>query len=287
MPKTVAYELGYEHNISNLFLFHLAGYYKDVSNQTGQVRYTNYDETVDYITIENNNYEDIRGFEVSLDKRVGDWITGWINYNYMVTTSGYTGRDHYFQDERMQKIYGLKNPYQERPIARPLLRANIQFATPEGWGPTIAGIKPFGDFYLNFLYSWKAGNWATWDPLHTYKLKDNLQWVDYSNLDVRLNKEIKIGKNSISLFMDVQNLFNTKRLNVLGFSDTQDELNYYYSLHLPMYKGEEYEQAGFVGGNDKPGDLKSADKPYIDMPNRGFLKYLDLRTITFGLRIGF
>jgi hypothetical protein len=287
MPKTVAYELGYEHNIGNLFLFHLDGYYKDVSNQTGQVRYTNYDGTVDYSTVENNNYEDIRGFEVSLDKRVGGWIKGWINYNYMVTTSGFTGRDHYFQDERLQKIYGLKNPYQERPVARPLLRANIQFASPEDWGPTIAGIKPLGGFSLNFLYSWKAGEWMTWDPLHTYKLQDNLQWVDYSNLDLRLNKEFSIAGNRISIFMDIENLLNTKRMSALGFADAQDELDYYYSLHLPMYKGEEYEQAGFEGGDDKPGDIKSKDKPYINMPNRDFLTYLDLRNITFGLRFGF
>lgn len=287
MPKTVAYELGVEYNIANLFLFHLAGYYKDVSDQTGTVRYTNYDETVDYRTIENNNYEDIRGFEVSLDKRAGKWITGWINYDYMVTTSGYTGRDHYFQDERLQKIYGIKNPYQERPIARPVLRANIRFAIPEDWGPTIAGIKPFGAFHLNFLYSWRAGDWMTWDPLATYKLVDNLQWKDYSNLDLRLSKEVIIGGNHINLFMDVHNLLNTKHLDSLGFSDWEDERSYYNSLHLPMYKGEEYENAGFVGGNDKPGDIKSKDKPYIDMPDRKFLTYLDLRTISFGLRISF
>jgi len=287
MPKTVAYELGYEHNIHNLFLLHLAGYYKDVTDQTGEVSYTNYDATVDYGTIENNNYEDIRGFEISLDKRVGKWITGWINYNYMVTTSGYTGRDHYFQDESLQRIYGIKHPYQERPIARPVLRANIHFAIPEDFGPTIAGLKPFGDFHLNFLYSWQAGWWQTWDPLHTYKLVNNLQWKDYSDLDVRLNKEFIIGGNHISLFMDVYNLFNTKRIDSQGFSDWEDERSYYYSLHLPQYKGEEYKQAGFVGGNDKPGDMKSKDKPYIDMPDRKFLTYLDLRTISFGLRIGF
>jgi len=287
LPKTVAYELGVEYNIANLFLLHLAGYYKDVADQTGSVSYTNYDESVDYWTIENNNYEDIRGFELSLNKRAGKWITGWINYNYMVTTSGYIGLAHYFQDERIQLIYKMQNPYQERPIARPVLRANIHFAIPEDWGPTIAGIKPFGDFHLNFLYSRQAGWWQTWDPLRTRKLVNNLQWKGYSDLDVRLNKEFIIGENHISLFMDVYNLLNTKRLADNGFSDGVDYRKYLYSLHLPMYKGKEYEDAGFVGGNDKPGDLKSKDKPYIDMPNREFLTYLDLRTISFGLRISF
>lgn len=287
LPRTIAYELGYDHNIANTVLLQLSGYYKDISNQTGWVSYTNFDASVDYSTIENNNYADIRGFEIKLEKRVGPWITGWINYDYMVTTSGYLGQAHYFQDARIQDIYKMQNPYQERPIARPVLRAAINFTTPKYWGPSIIGIEPFSNFAVNLLYSWRAGEWTTWDPLNTFELKDNLQWKAYSNFDLRLSKKFEFGGMNFNLFMDVHNLFNTKRLNTLGFADGTDFRRYMDSLHLPMYNEKKYQDAGFTGGNDKLGDIKSEDKTYIDMPNLKFLSFIDERYLLFGLRMSF
>jgi len=287
LPLTTAYELGVEYNVSNLFLVHLSGYYKDVRDQTGSIQYTNYDGSVDYTTYENNNYADIRGFELRLDKRFGQWITGWLNYNYMVTTSGYIGRQHYYQDEREQAIYGLQNPYQERPLARPVLRANLNFRTPRDWGPAMAGIKPLGDIHLATLYTWKAGKYVTWDPLETYELQDNLQWKGSYNFDARFSKRMRFGKYSMQIFADIKNLFNTKYINERGFRNDTDRTNYYESLHLPMYEGEIYQAEGYIGGNDKPGDIKSDDKSYLNMPDREFLTYFNPRCIFFGLKVDF
>ncbi|MBN2410194.1 TonB-dependent receptor [candidate division KSB1 bacterium] len=287
LPKTIAYELGLEYNIADLFLLHLAGYYKDVSDQTGEIQYTNYDGSVDYGTVENNNYADIRGFEMRIDKRFGQWITGWINYNYIVTTSGFIGREHYYQDQRLQRIEGLQNPYQERPIARPFTRVNVQLHTPDTWGPTLAGIQPFGNMHMSWLFSWKAGKYETWDPLETYQLKQNLQWKGQYNFDLRLSKLVRFGISNFELFVDIKNLFNTKYMCEQGFADDIDRLNYLESLHLPQYDAPEYKAQGYTGGDDKPGDVKSDDKPYIDMPNREFLTYLNPRSIFLGIKFDF
>ena len=48
LPKTVAYELGYEHNLFDEFLFKVAGYYKDVSLQSRLVTYVSRDNSVSY-----------------------------------------------------------------------------------------------------------------------------------------------------------------------------------------------------------------------------------------------
>jgi hypothetical protein len=287
LPKTVAYELGLEYDIGDLFLIHLAGYYKDVSDQTGEVGYTNYDGSVDYSTIENNNYADIRGFELRIDKRFGRWVTGWLNYNYLVTTSGYVGREQYFQDIRLQAIEGLQNPYQERPIARPLFRAFLLTSTPQDWGPSFSGFKPFGNLQMSWLFQWKAGRYVTWDPLETYTLTQNLQWKGRYNFDLRFNKLIRLNRFNFELFVDIRNVFNTKYLETNGFADDSDLRDYYESLHLPQYNGEDYKAAGYIGGEDKPGDVKSADKPYIDMPNREFLTNLNVRSVFFGLKLDF
>jgi len=293
LPRTVSYELGVEYNVKDLFLIHLSGYYKDVADQTGSVRYTSYDGSIDYSTIENNNFADVRGFELRLDKRFGRWITGWLNYNYMVQTSGYVGRQRYYQDENLQRIYGLQNPYQSRPMARPVARANVHIRSPINWGPTMAGIRPFGDFHVSALLQWQAGRYMTWDPLETYKLQQNVQWRGQYGFDARFSKRARFGKYSLEVFADVNNLFNIKYIDSSGFANSEDSRRYYESLHLPMYSGtigatgDEYKAAGYIVGNDKMGDVKSADKPYIDMPNRGFLTYLNPRVVFFGLKLDF
>ena len=290
LPKTVSYELGVEYNVRDLFLIHLAGYYKDITDQTGDVAYTDFDGLVDYETTENNHYADIRGFELRIDKRFGRFITGWLNYNYMVETSGYVGREHYYEDPREQAIEGLQNPKQERPLARPIARANLNFRTPVNWGPTVAGIKPLGDIHLSALYSWRAGSYQDWDPLNTYELVDNLQWKSSYNVDARFSKRMRFGKYSVQVFADVNNLFNIKTFNTRGFlGDTDDRTNYLESLHLPMYEGEDYQTQGYTPGNDKPGDFggPGTDKPYINMPNKDLLTFLNQRYVFFGLKIDF
>jgi len=284
LPRTVAYEFGLEWDIANQVLCHISGYYKDVTEQTGTVYYTNYMGDVDYGTIENNNFEDIRGFEIRIDKRWGKWITGWLNYNYMVQTSGYVGREHYYEDPRLQRIQGLQNPYLERPLARPYARANVRIMSPTGWGPTILNRKLFSEIYLNLLGSYKAGNYETWDPLETYELKNNLHWKGRYNFDLRAGKWITIGNQNLNIFVDIQNVFNIKHMYNEGFVDSQDRRRYLQSLHLPLYEGEKYQAEGYTPGNDRPGDIKSEDKPYIDMPNRGFLTFLNPRVFTFGLK---
>jgi len=289
IPKTVAYELGFEYDIANEYLFHISGYYKDITDQTGQVNYTNFDGSVNYSTIQNNNYQDIRGFEIRFDKRYGRWVSGWLNYNYVLTTSGFIGRESYFEDARLQRIEGLQNPIQEKPLVRPFARANLLVHSPRQWGPDI-GIgenKILGDIHLSLLFQWKSGRYETWDPLETYALQQNLQWEDTYNFDLRISKRFALGNFYFDLFADIRNLFDNKFLSSMSFQDAEDERNYLESLHLPQYNAQEYKDAGYTGGDDKPGDIKSDEKPYINMPNRQWLYYISERFVTFGLKINF
>jgi len=98
---------------------------------------------------------------------------------------------------------------------------------------------------------------------------------------------------NFELFVDINNLFNKKYMNSHGFYDDQGKRDYFKSLHLSMYKDKEFnalidvENGLYIAGEDKPGDLKSDDKPYINMPNREFLNYRNLRCFQFGVRIDF
>ena len=287
LPRTIAYELGYEINAFDLFLLSFAGYYKDITAQTGWVAYTNYDASVDYQTVENNNFQDIRGFEIRINKNRGQWLTGWANYNYRVEQSGYVGRQHYFQDQRQQRLEGLQNPDLEPSLAKPVFRVNVILHTPFSFGPALSGIKPLGGWNLSLLYTHEAGDYFTWDPLDTYKLQDNLQWRPYRRLDMRLSYNHRLPNANLRLYLDVQNLLNINNLRDASFASGADREDYLKSLHLPLYEDQDYQDQGWDPGSDRPGDINSSSRDYINMPNLDHLWYTDLRYFTYGIAIDF
>lgn len=293
LPKTVAYELGVEYNIANLFLLHLSGFYKDVADQLNTISYVNYSGSVNYQTRSNNNYEDIRGFEVRLEKMFGQWVTGWLNYHYQVRTNGFLGRNVYYEDPRLQLIQGYVDPNVSRVQIRPNARANVQFRTPSDFGPRLLGNNILGDFIVSPMLFWRAGAYETWNPLTKEGVLNNIQWKPDWSVDLRVSKRLSVGRTNFELFADINNIFNNKYINSRGFYDTQDRRDYLESLHLSMYEGKEFEalrdpeRGLYMPGDDKPGDLKSDDKPYINMPNVDFLTYRNLRSVQFGLRVNF
>jgi len=92
-PKTISYELGLSYDFGINVIGTLSGYYKDVTGETGDVNYINVNGSIDYERWENNNYEDIEGLEINVTKNDNSWITGWVNFNYLLKKSGLTGNE--------------------------------------------------------------------------------------------------------------------------------------------------------------------------------------------------
>jgi len=310
LPKTVAYELGYEHNILNLLHLRIAGYYKDSSNQTRLVRYENLKNTVSYLVTEPSSYRDTRGFEFTLRKTRGNWINGFFNYTYEVNTSGYFGFGTYYENRSQQRLYEseTRTHYQEKPVPRPYARLNLDLFTPPDFGPKFLGIHPLDSWRLNILADWRAGDWATWTGGGSIPgILYNVQWRDYTNLDLRFSKNFRFGSANIEFFLDITNVFNYQYMTSdQGFVDAEDYNNYMKSLHLPAEIGDELGY-GNIPGNDRPGDFRTVPyepydpndpdearkkriletKAYIDMPNQEFFTFLNPRNFFWGLRASF
>ena len=315
MPeKTVAYELGFSQNLFDLLLLNIAAYYKDVTNQIGWIYYQNVKNTVQYDVAANNNYADIRGFEITLTKLVGRWLSGFINYTYDVRTSGYFGLTRYYENPTEQRAYIKLNPYQERPHPRPYARANIDFHTPDNYGPEWIGFYPLGGWNLNILAEWKTGRYETYNPYSIPGVVDNVKWKDWHNVDLRLSKLFEVKRSNIQFYVDIANVFNVRYMaaglfeyqNYTGFADEKDYNAYRESLNFSWEKGVEH-------GNDKVGDYRppgvaydplepnpnndpeikarndkrKENKSYIDMPNIKSLAFLYPRRFTFGVTINF
>ncbi len=355
LPKTVAYELGYEQNLADQFLVRLAGYYKDIALQSRLVNYLSRDSKVNYSVTEPNNYQDIRGFELTFNKNRGNWLQGFVNYTYQVQTAGNFGFSQYFENPAEQRRYEreTRSNYQEKPVPQPYARANIYFFSPAKFGPQIAGQHPLADIRVNFLADWQSGFRFTWTGGGSIPgIVNNVQWRDYRNVDLRLSKSFKAFAANIQLFMDVNNVFNIKDMTAspsnvgYGFIDTNDYNDYMKSLHLPAEIADPLGY-GNVPGNDRPGIFRKdgvafvpiayvndaaalpktppsletgrrllyyvratgeymefqngalskadaafvnqvlKDKAYIDMPNQGFLTFLNPRDVFFGVNISF
>lgn len=307
IPKTIAYELGYEHNLFDEFLVRVAGYYKDVSSQSRLVNYVSRDNKVNYYRSEPNNYQDVRGFELTLTKNRGDWVQGFINYTYDVRTSGNFKFGTYYQNASQQRQYEAqtRDTYQEKPIPQPFANANIDIFTPENFGPQLGNIYIFGDLRFSFVARWSNGYYFTWVGGGSIPgIENNVQWNDFWSTDLRISKSFDIMGLKFQLFADITNLFNFKYMTTYGFVDNNDYLAYMKSLHLPSDVFDERFGYNNIPGDDKPGDYRSGpyipwdenapesqkeewrkNKSYIDMPNQEFFTFLNPRDIFWGLKV--
>ncbi|MBT3252721.1 MAG: TonB-dependent receptor [Candidatus Marinimicrobia bacterium] len=302
--RTIAYELGYSHGFSNTYILDLATYYKDITQQPGWVIYKNATGSVNYRKAESNNYQDIRGVEITLSKPKGRIFSGFINYTYMVTTNGYFGLLRQFQNPQEQRDYENYNVVDSKPRAQPYFRANLSMKTPDKFGPSLAGMYPAEGFELSFLASSKTG------LEFLYKSPEAgdvfIQWMSQWDVDLRIQKAISAGGLTLVAFCDIDNLLDNKVLSYSGFSDQFDYADYLSSLnfyfeeginhgddYVGVYREDDIAYDPLVPNPDNDPQIaadnerRRESKSYIDMPNYRSLTFLNPRQFTFGLRFNF
>jgi outer membrane receptor protein involved in Fe transport len=263
MAKTIAYELGYDHSLfDDTYLVQAAAFYRDITDQQGFTEYVSGRNGVDYFQVNSNNYQDIRGFELTFRKTRGVWINGFINYTYQAVSGGFFEKAAVSDDPTQQLYFDQtrNNAPQYRAIPTPFARMSVTLSTPRDLGsPGIAQLLG-GGWNLTLLGDWRAGYYVSWHPKLIASIPPNLQTVDWWNLNFRLTKSVPIGPLELTLMMDMSNVFNTKRLNMNAFYDGKDQQYYYESLHLPVTSA--YDN---IPGNDRPGDYRKDGVPYQPM----------------------
>jgi outer membrane receptor protein involved in Fe transport len=258
LAKTVSYELGYDQVLPFDLLMQMAAFYRDIFDQQNTTHYNSINSGNYYLTT-SNNYEDIRGFEFTLRKTMGRWFSGFLNYTYQVATSGTFGSPERYEDPSRQKKYEEETVhlYQDRPYPTPYARANLNFFTPDDFGPALLQHHVLGGAMLNFVLNWQAGGYTTYNPKNVSGVLNNIHFVDNYDGTLRASKTITVKRFRIQLLMDVNNLFNRLRLRDTG------NLMYRQSLHLA--KSEAYDN---IVGNDKFGDYRKQGVKWQPMQYR-------------------
>ncbi|UCE06424.1 MAG: TonB-dependent receptor [bacterium] len=299
-PRTIQYELGVAYNLSDQYLINLSTYYKDVTGQHGNIAYESLDGMVSYGTRLNNEYEDIQGFEVTVTKEYGHYLTGWLTYRYMIQKYGNTGRQDLYDDPSKNQVEGLYESEEERPTTRPVVTGNITLHSPDNWGPKVLNHHFLGGWMMSTVGRWEKGKTFTWNPAGIRNLTDNLRWPNYYKFDLKLSKRLTVLGVTAKLYIDILNVFNIKtnwmdqEIGDLSwcFRDTKDRENYLASLKLKMYDDPKYDVLRennpglYIAGDDKPGDLRE-DKSYINDPDNTMFLYGYPRQIWWGIDISF
>jgi outer membrane receptor protein involved in Fe transport len=267
MPRTVAYELGFEQNLFNQYLLRVAGYYRDLSDQPRVVNFISVDDLVDYEIRLPWNYGDVRGFELTLTRNRGDWVRGFVNYTYMVRKTGDFGFSMFDENRTAMNnfIASTDEHYTSKPIPEPFARFNIEVLLPKEIGPQVGdGFYPLGDWRINFLGEWRKGQAMTWDG-------QNLEASSGSGP----NFETKFG--GAQFFVDLTNVLNLRHLYLadnLVFNDLNtDQRDYMQSLLLPQETIPDSPDQGLYG-DDQPGDFRKPGVEYVpiiqgDLPESG------------------
>lgn len=263
LPKTISYELGYEQSLLDQFLIRVAGYYKDVSLQPFLVSYTSRDGQTDYSTSEPNSFEDVRGFEITLSKNQGQWFQGFINYTYMVFTNGYFGFRNNSENPTVQREFensdAERRRASDRPVPRPYARMNVLLRSPNDFGPALADQHLLGNWQVSLTGDWQRGAPLTWTGGGSIPgVLNNVRLPDTWDFEMRLSKSFNVPNGQLQFFVDITNLFNTRRMatnfsgtTLYGFVNGTDFTSYMSSLHLP--ESPDYPN---IPGGDQPGDYR-------------------------------
>lgn len=280
LPKTVAYEIGFEQNLANMFLVRLAGFYRDLSAGGRDVSYVSIDGLVNYTRQEPLGYADNRGFEITLEKNRGDWVRGFINYTYLSTKGGGFGWGQVNEDLRQFRQYTTNpnNLLQNARVPEPYANMNLELVLPQEFGPEVAGVNPLANWRIALLGEWRSGAPSTWDgsnfslrgPGSDRRIAYNVKWKDFWNFDLRFSKAFQTSLARAQFYIDVTNVFNFKHMywrNGALFQGDNDARDYFRSLHLPtvekLFEGVDNPTPGYVWvpGNDRPGAYR---KPGVD-----------------------
>jgi len=199
--KTVSYDISLEHLFSPTLKLSITGYYKDVTNLMNYQKYVFINSPSDGNIYVNADFANIKGVEFALYKALTDYWGASINYTFS-SAQGRLYNDYnapLFGED--QKMFPLS--YDQTHT----VNANITLKTPDYLSPLLRNWR------ANIQVDINGG--LPYSSYGTGKTNDlRLPWK--YNVDLRLNRRIKMGPVSMDVFVDVFNLLNSMYISYIG-----------------------------------------------------------------------
>lgn len=281
---TVAYELGLKTQFSLDDVLTVTAYYKDifdyVNTRTAIIRSARF-ATQSFITYVNSDYARSRGIELEYKKRIGRWFNGAASFSYAIVTGKSSSADEgvlVLQGDLQESIKEQYVPWDKPLTATLTTNFYVEKGNPIfGFG---SGILDDYNLYIRFFYqSGKRYTPAVYtgfvdsDGRKEYEFVRNERYSEIGDdwfwVDLNFEKYFEISKLKFSLFVEVNNLLDTRNTAIVNPVTGKA---YEYGDDLPS------------GYNDpRYPDLQAPITPYPFNPAR----YLTIRNIKFGISIRF
>lgn len=215
VSKTIAYEIGYENQISDIIAFGFTAYYKDIYDliQTKQFFALPYS----YYEVENVDYGNVKGFELTFMKRMNNFWSFNISYTLQFAkgTASSSWQAYYtiYYAQNIDPITGQYRlpqgdfwlDFDERHI----VNSTIGFEVPKGFF-----IKPLAGFTSDFIFSFHSGFPYTATDMRGNPLGDqnSSRMPGWVNVDGNITKRFSIAGLNLAVFANLFNLLNSEQI---------------------------------------------------------------------------
>lgn len=239
--KTVQYEIGLVHNISDAFRLDATAYYKDGSRQAqfgeGNLFAGGFDGFAPLTLLNNPTnqgnvaelpyngaFTDLRGVEIQVDTYFNFPLNFSASYDMSWGTGGVLGfrtlNEGGFQIDEPQQ-YGQSKNRGGSWTSNQNFKANAFVVLDRDFGPEVAGFNPLGDVTTNLYYEfWTGPKYTYHGPGDVSTEPNNRRWDNHHRWNLKFAKRFgELNGLRPTLSVDVRNLFNNKDLNLLGGAD--------------------------------------------------------------------
>jgi outer membrane receptor protein involved in Fe transport len=197
--KTIAYELGFDSQLSDIFEFDLTAFYKDVFDLSG-VRIV-HALPQPYSMFYNVEYARIQGFEATMTKALSKYWSAHLGYTYQVAKGTASN-----SESQYQRSTPLQLDYYLDQDQRHSAHADLSFSF-----PTDFAFVPARDFEISGVFSYASGlPYTPTDQRGTQIGQSNSARMPATyELDGRMSKDLNLGGMTISINCDIDNVLNT------------------------------------------------------------------------------
>jgi len=280
--RTISYELGLNHLISNSMRLDVTVYYKDIKNliATREVFDAEGDPYTYPVTrYTNEDYASAKGFDVTLEKVARGNFSGALVYSYMIAKGNTSSANEAYY----RYIVSSDNhiPVKEYPLdydQRHTVNLTLNYAVPRTWKGKLFGLDIPGAWSLNLTGHYGSGLPYTVTSEKDERLENNVNDgrlpATYS-LDMRFNKDVFVKENMyFSFFVEVENLFDRRNI-----------VNVYSNTGRPDYDGRRYDDTSDPDG-DGPLTAEDVNRLYRLMAQDP-QNYSAPRTVRVGVEFNF
>jgi hypothetical protein len=287
--KSILFEFGVRHAFSQDMVLDISAYNKDkVSDYAARiVPYAdpfNVGDTVNLNVLTNADFGNVRGVDVKLDRRVGNYLNASVSYTFQLSKS--TGSDPFSYlrtlSRQISQVTGSRVPPPQAILPTDDNRTHnivgsVALTLPDDWrkGTTLGNVlRDFSVFAtfrvvsgLPYTRQVNQGS-GTLAPRQGFGLigtqqepmnASTMPWI--KNIDLRLNKGFRFGGTDWTLYADVRNALNFRNINAV-FVETGDVVN---AEHRTLTLSSEF--ANMKGEASSNNALRSGDA--IDLANCG------------------